>query len=100
VDVQHLAGPGGPGKPSQQSLLLCQRHVLALTPAVAPESDSQMNHITRRYCLGHSKSFDSIATEPVSHGTLYWIRERLAQDHLSPTPNQRIATAASAVMFS
>ena len=32
-DVQHLAGPCGLSKPSQQGLLLCQRHVLALTPA-------------------------------------------------------------------
>jgi hypothetical protein len=36
VDVQHLAGPGGVGKPRQQHFLLGERHVLALPSAGWP----------------------------------------------------------------
>ena len=45
VDVQHLARSGGLGKTRQQSLFLCQGHVLALAPTATLRLESRVNSL-------------------------------------------------------
>ena len=48
--------------PAQGRFQLPNLHLRAVDHLFPPESDSQMNHITRSYaCLGPRKSFDSIS---------------------------------------